>query len=121
MKKMLAICLGLIVLLAACGKNDMKSGVYEGKSNFTLTVPEDGSDTVKLESYYSTSDGEVDDNYTGQVNKKDQLITFTGGEYDDQVKYEVKDDNTIIFKGKPYLKMASSYDNEKMEFKKEDE
>ena len=101
MKRLIGVCLGLMILLAACGNK--VDGTYKNKE-VTLTADDD-AETAQIN--YDTGDDEWNEfleedgndlNYKGEIDKKKKTMTFKDkkGNVEMKMSYKVKGKKLIL-------------------------
>ncbi|PCM41104.1 hypothetical protein MUA27_00520 [Mammaliicoccus sciuri] len=98
MKNLLGVCLVLVLLLAACGKN--VDGTYSNK-DFSITAnSETGEATLHMDALESSGLfglGASAGNLDGKVNADEKVMTFKMEDGQDlQLNYKVKGNKLII-------------------------
>lgn len=101
MKRLIGVCLGLMILLAACGNK--LDGTYKN-SGMSIKADEDTETaTMHIKMYESEGFlgmGKKDGNFDGEVNKDKKTMSFTSDEGDEmKFKYKVKGDKLILKDG----------------------
>lgn len=100
MKRLIGVCLGLMILLAACGNK--VDGTYENKE-LTLTADND-AETVQInyDPRYNKDkewmEEDEDRNYKGEIDKKKKTMTFKdeNGSIEMKMSYKVKGKKLIL-------------------------
>ncbi|MGN5884151.1 hypothetical protein [Staphylococcus simulans] len=97
MKKLMAFCLGLVILLAACGNK--VDGTYSNSDIRVTANSESGNATMIIKAMQSEGFfgvGENDGEFNGTVDKDNGTMNFDIQNRTMKLKYKVKGDKLII-------------------------
>lgn len=97
MKKLIVLCLGLVILLAACGGKI--NGTYGNKDMKITANSETGKATLHIPGFVSESFFGIDKHsgdYEGTVDKENKTMTFDTDNGKIKLGYKVKGDTLTI-------------------------
>ncbi|MBM0752546.1 major membrane immunogen (membrane-anchored lipoprotein) [Staphylococcus epidermidis] len=98
MKRILLVCLSLVIILTACGNK--LDGTYKNK-DLSIKADRDSKDVTlhinELESTGFLGVGENDGNLSGEINRDKNIITFENDDGNDmKINYKLKGNKLII-------------------------